>query len=562
MFYLYPFGNILRPIMTAVLWTIRMLDVAAAAAVGVLLVLALTTAKRPERRFLVPMLVGVEAWVLGDLIAKSPVGPGVVRAAVILQLVVSGGVVLCLLLFVLAYTGRGDAIRAPLVGLLLVEPLGFGLLALTDPAHRLVLGDSVPSHSVVEVAGPALLGHVAYSYLLVAVALLLAGELLYRAAFVYRRQAIALVIGIAAPFLGNVLYFFTPVSVDLTPVMFVVTGGALTYAALRADLLELSPMARSAVLETISNGVLVLDRHGAVLDSNPPAHRLLGLDGPVAVGRPLTELGPVRSEPFDRLVESIPPERERGFELEVGDRILDVGVTPLTGPRERSVGAVVVLHDITERERQRRALRRQRERLDRFAGVVSHDLRNPLNVAAAGITLAREGGDPEQLDSALDALERMEGILEETLTLARQGESIGDTEAVDLDELCEDCWGMIEAEAATIEVEPATVRGDPTRLGQLFENLFGNAVEHAGEDVTVRVASLPDGFYVEDDGPGIPADRRDDVLEPGYSADGGTGLGLAIVEEIAGAHGWEFGVTAGRDGGARFEFTEVAFVEE
>jgi PAS domain S-box-containing protein len=549
--------------MSAVLWTIRVLDLAAAVAVGLMLVLAWTAPQRAERRFLIPMLVGVEAWVLGDLIAKSTVDAGVVRGAVLLQLAASGVAVLFLLLFVLAYTGREDAIRAPTVALLLVEPVGFVLLALTDPIHRLVLSDSLASSTVVEAAGPALLVHIAYSYVLVAVALSLAGGLLSRAEFVYRRQAIALVVGISAPFLGNVLYFFTPIPVDLTPIMFVVTGGALTYAARRADLLTLSPMARSAVLDAIGNGVLVLDRHGAVLDSNPPARRLLGLDGPVGVGRPVTDLPTDRPEPLERLAEVVPPGTERGFELELADRILDVRVSPLYDPRERPIGAVVVLHDITERERQRRTLRRQRERLDRFAGVVSHDLRNPLSVAAGGVSLAREEGDVEQLDAVVDALDRMEHILEDTLALARRGESLGETGAVDLAELCEDCWGMIDGEGATVEVEAATIRGDRSRLRHLFENLFRNSVEHGGEEVTVRVGTLPDGFYVEDDGPGIPTDRRADVVEVGYSvADGGTGLGLAIVKEIAEAHGWGFEIIDGRDGGARFEFTGVAFVEE
>ncbi|MEF8869800.1 MAG: histidine kinase N-terminal 7TM domain-containing protein [Haloarculaceae archaeon] len=590
---------------------IRVLDVAALAAVGVMLVLAWTTAQQPERRFLVPMLVGVEAWVLGDLIAKSTVGLDVVYGAVILQLVASGGAVLCLLLFVLVYTGRGDAIRTPLVALLLVEPVGFGLLALTDPAHRLVVRGSLASDSVVEAAGPALFGHIAYSYLLVAVALYLAGELLYRAEFVYRRQATALVVGILAPFLGNVLYFFTPVPVDLTPIMFVVTGGALTYAALRADLLELSPMARSAVLDTISNGVLVLDRNGAVLDSNPQARRLLGLDGPIAVGKPVEDLPSGRDEALERLVESLPPDAERVFELDLAEHILEVRVTPLHDPSDRPVGAAVVMHDVTERERQRRALRRQRERLDQFASVVSHDLRNPLNVAAGGVALARNGGDLDDLDMVVDALDRMEGILEDTLTLARQGEAIGSTEAVDLGVLCEECWGMIECDGATIDVEPATISGDPGRLRHLFENLFRNAVEHgargasardargdsvehgstsnrtepddgsegtsagqqrqagaddaaghAEEDVTVRVGPMADGFYVEDDGPGIPPEDRADVVQVGHSAaDGGTGLGLAIVDGIAEAHGWELAITDGASGGARFEFTGVTVVD-
>ncbi|MFB6078318.1 MAG: sensor histidine kinase, partial [Halarchaeum sp.] len=102
------------------------------------------------------------------------------------------------------------------------------------------------------------------------------------------------------------------------------------------------------------------------------------------------------------------------------------------------------------------------------------------------------------------------------------------------------------------------VLADPSRLGQLFENLFRNAVEHGGDDVTVTVGDLDDGFYVEDDGPGIPADEREVVFEPGYSNEAdGTGLGLAIVEQTAAGHDWTLTVSESSAGGARFEITGV-----
>ncbi|MGQ4555618.1 ATP-binding protein [Halobellus sp. GM3] len=102
---------------------------------------------------------------------------------------------------------------------------------------------------------------------------------------------------------------------------------------------------------------------------------------------------------------------------------------------------------------------------------------------------------------------------------------------------------------------------DSDRLQNLFENLFRNAVEHAGESATVRVGLLDGrGFYVEDDGAGIPTEERDRVFDLGHStADRGTGYGLAIVKWIADAHGWEVSVTDGTEGGARFEFTDVEF---
>jgi signal transduction histidine kinase len=88
----------------------------------------------------------------------------------------------------------------------------------------------------------------------------------------------------------------------------------------------------------------------------------------------------------------------------------------------------------------------------------------------------------------------------------------------------------------------------------LLENLFSNAVEHDDGDVTVTIGDTADGFYVADDGPGIPEERREDVFEAGYStAEDGTGFGLRIVGQIARAHGWSVRATGSAAGGARFE---------
>ncbi|WP_244605432.1 sensor histidine kinase [Halorhabdus rudnickae] len=145
------------------------------------------------------------------------------------------------------------------------------------------------------------------------------------------------------------------------------------------------------------------------------------------------------------------------------------------------------------------------------------------------------------------------------LTLARQGQQVSDMEPIDLGSFVETCWAKVETATATVVADiDTTIQADPSRVGQLLENLMRNAVEHGSEDVTVRVGPLPDGFYVEDDGPGIPKDKRENVFEPGYSeSQGGTGFGLAIVRQIAYAHNWEVQVTESPDGGARFEFARV-----
>ncbi len=228
-----------------------------------------------------------------------------------------------------------------------------------------------------------------------------------------------------------------------------------------------------------------------------------------------------------------------------------------------SARGFAIYTDITNRKRRERELERQNERLDRFASVVSHDLRNPLNVATGRLDLARETGDEEHLDAVDRALGRMEELIDGLLALARQGQFVGDTEPVALAEQARAAWAGVETGDATLEVGPLpTVQADGTRLTQLFENLYRNSVEHGSTDgsaVTVTVRPLDDGsgFYVADDGPGVPEAERERVFEFGHSGSDGTGFGLAIVRGIAEAHGWRVSLTESESGGARFEFTDV-----
>jgi PAS domain S-box-containing protein len=220
-------------------------------------------------------------------------------------------------------------------------------------------------------------------------------------------------------------------------------------------------------------------------------------------------------------------------------------------------GTAGVIRDISTRKARARELERKNERLEEFASVVSHDLRNPLNVAKSRIEFAADDPDAEHLDRASSALDRMEALIDDLLTVARQGQAVRDREPVALADLAEACWRTVATADATLVTDTArTVQADRGRLQQLLENLFRNAVEHGGEGVTVTVGDLDDGFYVVDDGVGIPADDRVQVLEVGYStASDGTGFGLSIVQGIADAHGWDVTVTESESGGARFAFT-------
>jgi signal transduction histidine kinase len=149
------------------------------------------------------------------------------------------------------------------------------------------------------------------------------------------------------------------------------------------------------------------------------------------------------------------------------------------------------------------------------------------------------------------------------LTIARNGDTVDETEEISLEATARAAWEYVDTGLATLAVETdRTVEADEDRLVRMFENLFRNAVEHAGEDVTVRVQTHPEGFVVSDDGPGIAPAEREMVFEAGYSGDDGTGLGLAIVHKIALAHGWDVTVAESDAGGARFEFVDIESVAE
>jgi PAS domain S-box-containing protein len=231
--------------------------------------------------------------------------------------------------------------------------------------------------------------------------------------------------------------------------------------------------------------------------------------------------------------------------------------------------AMAVSQNITDQVADRRELEHQNEWLEEFTSVVSHDLRNPLNVAQARTTMLQDrcydDESREHLDKTVTALERMGSIIEDTLALARQGDTVAEMTPIQITSLVEQCWGGVETAGATLEIaDEFTLRGDRERLRHIFENLFCNVVEHGGDDVAVRVGRAgEDRFYVEDDGPGIPPSDRKTVFEAGHtSGTGGTGFGLTIVKRIAEAHSWGVGITDGRSGGARFEFDTGDLISE
>jgi PAS domain S-box-containing protein len=273
---------------------------------------------------------------------------------------------------------------------------------------------------------------------------------------------------------------------------------------------------------------------------------------------------------------------------------------------------VAVFRDISRRKQ-------REQRLIKLASVVSHDLRNPMDVALGRAEVLPDIADVDEetekhLDEIFNALKRMEQLIEEVLTLSRQSAEVVEVSTVSLEDIAREAWNNVDTVSATLTVtDDVAIQAHRSRLLRLLENLFRNSVEHGSTsnrpeaddsvehgstgsragpddsvehgstsnrpeaddsvehgdgDVTVEVGVLDTqwetaetGFYVADDGSGIPADQRDDIFEDGFSTSkNGTGLGLSIVRDTAAAHDWSVKL-ADSDEGARFEITGVSLPE-
>lgn len=327
-----------------------------------------------------------------------------------------------------------------------------------------------------------------------------------------------------------------------------------------------------ALAESATDAIVAMDADGKIRFANDALERVLGYEPEAVLGESLTILMPEHLRGRHR-------EGLRQY-LETGERSLDWERIHLPGlhksGEERSLEItfsefdhggehffVGILRDITEQERQQEQLERYNEQLEELIAALSHDLRTPLNVAKGRVDLASRSAENEEttadLETATDALDQMETMIEDLLALAQQGRAVAEPEPISLTEAVDAAWGM--AETGDLELVRSDhlgeIEADRTRVIELLQNLFTNAAIHAEGATSIRVGRLEreDGFYVADDGPGVPPDERERVFEPGFTtSDEGTGFGLAIVRRIAEAHGWSVDLRASDEGGARFEF--------
>jgi PAS domain S-box-containing protein len=271
-----------------------------------------------------------------------------------------------------------------------------------------------------------------------------------------------------------------------------------------------------AFIEHSTDVVTVLNPDGSYQYQSPSSKRVLGYEPDELIGELAFEY--VHPEDRERVIETfseavndpeLTPTIQYRFKHKDGSYIWleTVGTNRFENPGIEGLGILCNSRDITNRKQKEQKLERQNERLERFASVVSHDLRNPLTVAHGHLELAKKEGSSDNLDAIERGLERMEQLIDDVLTLAREGEQVQGTELVALSPVAERSWQNVATDEVLLVTETeCSFQADQSRLQQLLENLFRNAVEHGGDEVTVTISDLEQGrgFAVADDGPGIP----------------------------------------------------------
>ena len=527
--------------------------------------------------FLVMDVTGV-VFVGGALLFLLFQDPGAQQAAYIAAGVGSMTTISAFVVFASKYTGTGlhqnrvvQATLAAIVG-------GYIILAPTNASHGLLYASFTPvaepfPHLVVE-RGIVLHTMVTAIQIPAFYSTYLMGKHLLATRQQAGQQLIFLILGAFSIGLLDLLSVWTnlfPVNgFTYAPFGMFVFYVFTAFALFRFSLLDIQPIARNTVTENLRDPVLVLDEEGCIVDHNEAATAVWPAIAE-SLQEEFTEACPALADTV-----SIPPTAGTATErlsLSLGgqERHYSVTVSEVSRRGESASWYSMLLRDVTELERSRWQLEKKNDRLDQVASTISHDLRNPISVAdgyARSLELQINDWDIEaaereratdELTRVQESLGRMEAIIDDVLTVAREGKTVEDTDSIPLSVVAREAWNNVDTAEASLTLEADSILdANRNRTLSILENLFRNTLDHCESTVTVTVGATPDGFFVADDGPGVPVSHRNEIFEYGYTTtDEGTGLGLSIVRTMAESHGWTVELDTGYHDGTRFVFGGV-----
>ncbi|HLA76794.1 MAG TPA: histidine kinase N-terminal 7TM domain-containing protein [Vicinamibacteria bacterium] len=531
----------------------------------------------PGSSFFAVMMAGVSLWSIAYAVELNA---GELATALLASNLLWAGVSVApaaWLLFVLEHAGYGQRLTRPLIALLSVPAALTVLVAFTNGSHHLLRAqvwmESRGSYQLYTYTrGPAFWWITGYCYLLLLGGTVLLLTSLSRASRPYRRQAKALGAAALLPWVVNVIYVsdLLPDMIDITPFGFIGSGGLIAWALFRLGLLDLVPVAHEAVIESMADGVLVLDAASRVVDMNPAAAGIVGRAAPDAIGHPVASLLAGRPDLLERYGEVLEAREEISLAREGVERNFELRISPLRGRNGRPSGRLVVLRDVTERRQAEEAVRhaQKMESLGVLSRGVAHTFNNILAVIIGNASLAErklDAGSPpaEHVAKIAKAAERAARIVHQMMSFSG-GEPVS-ASLLDLSDLIGQSLDLFQAAVPTrirvvAELAPALpgVLADPRHVQEALIHLLANSAEALGEHAGTVVLKTwvvdgagtgwlfgdepgPGPFVavdLTDSGPGIPPDILPRIFDPFFTTHfEGRGLGLAAVRGIVKAHG-------------------------
>ncbi len=498
------------------------------------------------------------------------------------------------LLMALEYTGRQKWITRRLILLLAIEPVLSLLLAGTTIWHgwyRYNIGVATQPGSPLALPkanyGLWFWIHSLAAYIVVMLALGLLVQVFVRSPGVYRRQSGLLIFSLLVPFFCNVLDLFriSPIPfLDPTPFGMVIAGLGLLIAIFWFQTLEIMPVAREKIIQSMNDAVFVLDTQYRVLDINPAASELIGKKSAQIIGQRISKLLPDDWLPItEGDSEVVEGQNVVALKIKEPETIyFNVDISPLYDRENRLTGRIFVLHNITQLKKTEEQLQKAKIIAEEasaaksaFLANMSHELRTPLNAILGYSEILQEELDLAERDELISYMKRIEGagahllgLINDILDLSKieAGKMELHMESLDISSLIRDIASTIQPlmqkNGNTLEICGDETLGwmwaDITKLRQTLLNLLSNAAKFTRQgQVTLEVfrgsqveasspaldrrPPTPAGviFRVKDTGIGMSAEQLNKLFQPFSQADssttrqyGGTGLGLTISQRF------------------------------
>jgi signal transduction histidine kinase len=546
--------------------------------------------KSKNTYYFIAMIASAVIWCAGYALDIAATDFQTIRFLIAIEYIGIVSLTPLFLLFVLSFTNRNELSAKPILGLIFFPPIIHYLLLITNDINgnlfykSMSLSSQDPFVNIELIYGPAFYSHTIYSYLLLAVAIFLLIHTFFtssEANVLYRKQLLILVLGTIFPIIGNLIRIFKLIPplifLDLTPISFVIFFVLCTYALFEVGFLDITPIARQQIFDEILDGLVVLDQEYFLIDINPIAYEVIfpNLNLSEIYGKDIFSLlkNSVRKKSYIRKINEFRTGLENikagiskmvslDFDIllqqqDIQQKYYNLLATPLKQKEKDIIGFVIIIRDISDRRDAERSLQEKNRLQELILRLLSHDLRNHINVLKGYSDLAIES---DTLDDTMENLKAIDikssaiiKLIDEVSEFLKV-ENLIRSQQLERYDLKEVIRGVIdeskpEIHEKLVHIDLQTV-DEPVNIvanlaiNSVVRNLLQNAIKFSPKNgiikITLEEMRLNWRFIISDQGPGIPDELKEKVFEPfiSFGKNKGTGLGLTIAKETVEAlHG-------------------------